>query len=136
MSSEPSEEEQVGRGMHVAALASLPAGAIGSVGLTLYAGLRIGAPRVLLVLFAGWVVFPFGVLAVGYLLSRRRSVLAKLALCRAILSASLGSLALYGIAALGAARPTTAVFVLVAPLSLLVVGFIVAMTVFGGGKGQ
>jgi hypothetical protein len=120
------------RSTEVAVLAALVVGAIGSFVFTVYAGLRIGAPRVLLVLFAGWVVFPFVVLAVSYLLSRRRSVVARLALYRSSLVVSLGSVALYGIAALGPARPTTAVFVVAAPVSLLVVGMLVAAAVLGG----
>lgn len=118
------------RSTEVAVLTGLVVGAIGSFALTLHAGLRIGAPLLLLVLFGGWVVFPFVVLVVSYLLSRRRSPVARLALYRSSLLVSLGSLALYGIAALGPARPKTAVFVLVAPVSLMLVGVLVAAAVF------
>jgi hypothetical protein len=118
------------RSTEVALLAALGVGAAGSLAFTLYAGLRIGAPGVLLVLFAGWVVFPFVVLAGSYWLARRRSDLVRLALFRSSLLVSFGSLMLYGVAAFGPARPKTPVFVLVAPMSLLVAGVLVAAAVF------
>jgi len=135
MSAEVNEGQPAGRAPDLLALTAMAAGAIGSVSLTLYAGLRIGAPGVLLVLFSAWVAFPFALLAVAYLVPRRPA-LTQLALRRSILVAPVGSLGLYGIAALGATRPNTAVFVLVAPVSLFVVGFIVATIVFGPGKRQ
>src|SRR6266487_5519377 len=60
-----------------AAVIALWAGAAGSVGLMLYAGHRVGAPRLLLGLFAMWVVSPFVMLAVGYVMSKRWSVLTR-----------------------------------------------------------
>jgi hypothetical protein len=71
MASEASDGQRAGRFTEAVALTALAAGAAGSVGFTLYAGLRIGSPRLLLVLFAVWVVFPFAFLAVAYLASRR-----------------------------------------------------------------
>jgi len=123
-------EARRARRMAVAAVAALAAGAVASVGFTLYAGLRVGSPRVLLVLFAGWVVFPFLVFTVGYSLSKRGSSFIRLLYCGAVLVAALTSLIVYGAAALGPGRPKTAVFVLVAPLSLLLVGIVVPVMVF------
>ncbi len=124
-----SEARRGGR-VAVAALTALAAGAVGSVGFTLHAGLRVGSPLLLLVLFAGWVVFPFLVFSVGYLLSKRGSGFIRLVYCGAVLAASLASLIVYGAAALGPGRPKTAVFVLVAPMSLLLVGIVVPVMVF------
>ncbi len=132
MSSEASDGRRAGRFTDVVAVTALAAGAVGSVAFTLYAGLRVGSPRVLLVLFAGWVVLPFAILAVSYLVSRRRSVVAQLTLARSILVVSLASLALYAIAAMGSGRPKTAVFVLVAPMSLLLVGLAVPAAILAG----
>jgi hypothetical protein len=121
--------------MTVAALTALAAGVVGSVGFTLYAGLRVGSPRLLLVLFAGWVVFPFLIFSAGYLLSKRGSAFIRLVYGGSVLAASLASLAAYGTAALGSGRPTTAVFVLVAPLSLLLVAVVVPVVVLSRKRG-
>src|SRR5206468_12310400 len=63
--------------LRTAAVIALWAGAAGSVGLMLYAGHRVGAPRLLRGLFAMWVVSPFVMLAVGYVMSKRWSVLTR-----------------------------------------------------------
>jgi hypothetical protein len=105
---------------------ALGAGATGSVGLMLYAGHRVGAPALLRGLFALWVVSPFLVLAAGYLVSRRWSVLTRATLYSVTLVVAVASLAIYGAAALGAPRPKTAVFVLVAPASWLLTAILVA----------
>lgn len=129
MSSEATEVRWAGRSA-IAALTALAAGAVGAVGFTLYAGLRVGTPRLLLFLFAGWVVFPFVVFSVGYVLSTRGSAFIRLVYCGSVLASSTASLVSYGAAALGPARPKTAVFVMVAPLSLLLVGLVVPIAVF------
>ena len=116
------------------ALAALLAGAVGSVGLTLYAGLRVGSPAFLLVLFAGWVVFPFLVFSAGYVLARRGTGFLRRVYSRSVLAASAISLVAYAAAALGPDRPKTPVFVLVAPLSLLLVALLVPAVVFAGRK--
>jgi hypothetical protein len=110
-----------------AAVTALIAGAAGSVGLTFYAGLRVGSPPILLVLFSGWVLAPFAVFAVAYLLAGRWTVLSRQVFCASLPVASVAALMIYGAAAFGAARPRTAVFVVVAPLSVLLVGTAVAM---------
>lgn len=110
------------------------AGALGSVALTLLAGLRIGAPVVLDALFAVWVGFPFVVLAAALRVSRRRAMLVHRLLSRLVLIVSLGSVAVYAVAAIIPARPVVPVFVLVAPVSLLLVGVAVAGTVLFRGR--
>jgi len=105
--------------LRTSALIALTAGAADSVGSTLYAGLRIGAPRLLLVLFALWVVSPFSVLAVGHRISTRWSTSFRAALYVTTVIVALASMAVYGIVAFGTARPKTAVFVMVAPVSWL-----------------
>ena len=129
MSSE-SHAGRAGRRMEVASLTALLAGAAGSVALTLYAALRVGSPPVLLVLFAGWVGLPFAIFSIGHLLSRRRSGFVQRVYGRSLLLASTASVVAYAAAALGPARPKTAVFVLVAPLSLLVLGLVVPIVLF------
>jgi hypothetical protein len=117
-----------------AVLSALVAGAAGSLGLTLYAGLRIGSPPVLLVLFGAWVVFPFVILSVGRLLSRRGSAFAMSVYGGAAAAASGLSVAAYAWAALRPGRPPTAMFVLVAPLSLLLVAVVVPVLIVAGRK--
>src|SRR5437867_7933442 len=90
-------------------LIAIWAGAAGSVGFMLSAGERVGAPRLLVALFAMWVVFPFVVLAFGYVAARRWSVLTRAALYGVTPVVALVSLTIYGAAALGASRPKTAV---------------------------
>ena len=116
--------------LRTAAVIALWAGAAGSVGLMLYAGHRVGAPRLLLGLFAMWVVSPFVMLAVGYMVSRRWSVLTRATLYGVTPVVAVASLVIYGAAAFGAHRPKTAVFVIVAPASWLLVASLVATAAF------
>ncbi len=106
------------------------AGAAGSVGFMLYAGQRVGAPRFLLGLFAMWVVSPFVVLAVGYVVSKRWSVVTRATLYGVMPVVIVASLAIYGAVAFGAPRPKTAVFVMVAPASWLLMAMVVATAAF------
>src|SRR5436309_4919648 len=116
--------------LHTAAVIALWAGAAGSVGLMLYAGHRVGAPRLLLGLFAMWVVSPFVMLAVGYVMSKRWSVLTRATLYGVTPVVAVASLAIYGAAAFGAPRPKTAVFVIVAPASWLLTAILIATAAF------
>jgi hypothetical protein len=93
--------------------------------LTLYAAYRVGAPRLLIALFAMWVVSPFVLLAAGHVLSRRWSLLIQAAVHGVTVLVAAASLTVYGVVALGAARPKTAVFVIVAPASWLLVATVV-----------
>ena len=106
------------------------AGAAGSVGFMLHAGQRVGSPRVLLGLFAMWVVSPFAVLAVGHVVSKRWSVFTRATLHGVMSVVAVASLAIYGAVAFGAPRPKTAVFVIVAPASWLLTAIAVATAAF------
>jgi hypothetical protein len=105
--------------LRTAALVAVGGGAAGSVGFMLYAGQRIGSPRLLLGLFALWVVSPFVVLALGYVVSTRWSDFTRATLYGITLAITVASLVIYAAAALGSSRPKTVVFVIVAPASWL-----------------
>jgi len=62
--------------LHAAALIVVLAGAVGSVGLMLHAGHR-NPSRLLLVLFALWVLSPFIALVLANMVSKRWSVLTR-----------------------------------------------------------
>jgi hypothetical protein len=112
------------------------AGACGSVGLTLLAGHR-NPSRVLLLLFAIWVLTPFLVLGLADVASERWSVLTRATLHSVMLILALGSLALYGKVALGPRRATPAFLFLVVPLgSLLLMTTVVPIAAFVSGKLQ
>ena len=108
------------------AVIALWAGTVGSLGFMLYAGHRVGAPRLLRGLFAMWVVSPFVMLAVGYVVSKRWSVLTRATLYGVTPVVAVASLVIYGAATFGAPRPKTAVFVIVAPTSWLLIAIVVA----------
>ena len=116
--------------LHAAAVIALVTGAIGSVGLTLHAGQRVGSPRLLLGLFAMWVLSPFVFLVVAYVVSKRWSLLTRATLHGVMLVVAVASLALYGDVALGPARPTPAVFVIVPPASWLLMAIVVPTAAF------
>jgi len=116
--------------LRTAAVIALGTGAAGSVGFMLYAGHRVGAPRLLLGLFAVWVVSPFVVLALGYVVSKRWSLLTRATLYGVTPVVTVASLVIYGTVALGALRPKTAVFVIVAPASWLLIATVVATAAF------
>jgi hypothetical protein len=126
---EPMEHRSLGL-LHKAAVTALWVGAVGSVSLLLYAGQRVGAPHFLLGLFAVWVVSPFAVLAVESRVSKRWSVLTQATLHGVTLVVTVLSLAIYGAVALGVQRPKTAVFVIVAPASWLLIAIAVATAAF------
>jgi hypothetical protein len=105
-------------------------GAAGSVGLMLHAGQRIGSPRLLLGLFAIWVLSPFVVLAVVYVVSKRWSVPTRATLYGVMLLVTVASLAVYGDVALGPARPRTAPFVIVPPASWPLIAFALLTAAF------
>ena len=86
--------------LHAAALIAVLAGAVGSVGLMLRAGHR-NPSRLLLVLFALWVLSPFIALVLANMVSKRWSVLTRATLYTVMLAIAVGSLAIYGDVALG-----------------------------------
>lgn len=112
------------------AVVAVAAGAIGSVGLTLYAGQRIGAPRLLQALFAIWVLSPFVLLGVGYRVSSHWSEITRATLYAVTLVVTAGSLIIYGTAALGPSRPRTPPFVMMAPASWLMIAIVIGTAAF------
>ena len=92
----------------------------------LHAGQRVGAPHFLLGLFGMWVASPFMMLTGGYVVSKRWSVLTRVTVYGVTPVITVASLAIYGAVAFGAPRPTTAVFVIVAPVSWLLMAIVVS----------
>lgn len=108
-----------------AALIAVLAGAVGSVGLMLHAG-RHNHSRILLVLFALWVLSPFVTLVWVNVVSKRWPVLTRATLYGVMLILTLSSLTIYRDVALGAPRAKTAsVFVVVPAASWLLIAIVV-----------
>ena len=108
-----------------AAVIAVLAGAAGSLGLMFRAGRRQNS-RILLVLFAIWVLSPFIALVRANVVSKRWSNLTRATLYSVMLVLTLGSLAIYGDVALGPPRAKTAfVFVVVPPVSWLLIAIVV-----------
>jgi hypothetical protein len=113
--------------LHSAGLIAVLVGAVGSIGLMLHAG-RNNPSRLLLVLFALWVLSPFIALVLANMASKRWSVLTRATLYTVMLVLTVGSLAIYGDVALGPPRPKPAfVFVVVPPASWLLIGIVFAI---------
>jgi hypothetical protein len=120
--------------LRAAGLIAILAGAVGSVALTLYTG-RHNPSRLLMVLFALWVLSPFAVLAVASVVSKRWSPLTRATLHIVMLVLALGSLAIYGYVAFGPPREKTAfAFVVVPPASWLLTGIVVAIAALFSGR--
>jgi hypothetical protein len=115
------------RPRRAATLIAALAGGLGSAGLMLYAGQRVHSPRLLLFLFTLWVLAPFLALLLAVVVAQRWSAPARTALHYLTLAIAPASLAIYAVTALGPARPKTAVFVLVAPLSWLLIATVLAI---------
>src|SRR5579863_6005289 len=73
----------------------LRAGAVGSLGLMLYAG-RHRNSRILLLLFAAWVLSPFMAAVLTNVVSQGWPVITRATLSVTMLVITLGSLAIYG----------------------------------------
>lgn len=107
--------------LRTAALFALPAGAVGSIGFMFRAGHR-NPSRVLLILFAIWVLSPFVALVSAAIVSKDWSLLTRTTLFGVILVLTVSSLAIYGYVALGPPRAKTAfAFVVVPPASWLLI---------------
>ena len=120
--------------LHAAALIAVLAGAVGSVGLMLRAGHR-NPSRLLLVLFALWVLSPFIALVLANMVSKRWSVLIRVTLYTVMLVLTVGSLALYGDVALGPPRTKAAfVFVVVPAASWLLIAIVVPIAALISGR--
>ncbi len=121
--------------LRAAALIALLAGAVGSVGLVLHAGLRKDSPRLLLVLFAIWVLSPFVALLFANFVSKGWSVITRATLYSVMLVVALGSLAIYGDVALGPlGAKTVPVFVIVPPASWLFIAVAVPIAALLSGR--
>lgn len=119
--------------LSAAAQIAVATGAVGSIGLMLYAGRS--APRFLVVLFAIWVLSPFIALAVAHAVSKRWPVLTRAALYSVMLVVALGSLIAYGADAFRPPRPQGAfVFVVVAPVSWLLSALVIAVAAWISGR--
>jgi hypothetical protein len=114
------EQPEQWRGVLAAvALGGAVVGAICAVGLTAYAGARVGSPLALRLLFAVWVCSPFAALLTGRAMSESWRPSMRAALHTVTLLIGAGSSLAYLYFALGATRPATAAFVLTAPASWL-----------------
>jgi hypothetical protein len=97
-------------------------GALGAVGLVLWAGRASGQPF-LMVIMSVWVVSPFVLLALGDVVATSRWPLISAAFHRVGPVLAVGSLVVYAAAAFAPrGTRTTPVFVLVPPISWLVIG--------------
>jgi len=96
------------------ALIAVVAGAVTSLGITLYKG-RNNPSALLMILFAGWVLSPFLALLVANVLSQRWSVPTRVTLYILMLIITLGSLLGYG-GAFSSPETKNAFVFLVAPL--------------------
>jgi len=113
--------------LRTTALIALPAGAAGSVGFMLRAGHR-NPSRVLLILFAIWVLSPFVALVFATIVSKDWAVLTRTTLHGVMLILTVSSLAIYGDVALGPPRAKTAfAFVVVPPVSWLLIALTISI---------
>ncbi len=127
-------ESGILRLLRAAALVAVLAGAVGSVGLTLYAGRRNDS-RILMVLFALWVLSPFVAVVSASIASKRWLALTRATLYSATLVVTLSSLVIYGVVALGPPRGKTAfVFVVVPPASWLLTAIAVTIVALISGR--
>jgi hypothetical protein len=100
----------------------------------LHAGHR-NPSRLLLVLFALWVLSPFIALVLANMVSKRWSVLTRATLYTVMLVLTVGSLAIYGDVALGPPRTKAAfVFVVVPPASWLLIAIVVPIAALISGR--
>jgi hypothetical protein len=120
--------------LRAAALIAVLGGAVGSVGLMLYAGRRNNS-RILLVLFALWVLSPYMALVWANMFSKSWSVITRATLYSVMLVLALGSLAIYAYVALGPPRPKAAfAFVVVPPASWLPIAIVVPIAALISGR--
>jgi hypothetical protein len=112
------------------------AGAVGSAGLTVYAGRR-NSSLLLITLFLGWVLSPFIGLAGVYARSRSWASFTGSAFYWLMLVVAVASPLIYGIVALGPRRAQPAFVFLVVPLvSWVIIGIAFAIiTQRSGGRG-
>jgi len=120
--------------LRVAALIVAVTGAIGSLGFMLRVGERNNS-RLLILLFAIWVLSPFVALVLAYTVSKRWAVLTRATLYSLMLVIALVSLTLYGDVALGPPRPQPAFRFLVIPgASWLLILILIPIAAFLSSK--
>lgn len=113
--------------LRTAALAVVLAGGVGSVGLMLHAGRR-NSSRLLLFLFALWVLSPFVAMVWANVVSKPWPVPARRAIYSLMLALTLVSLAIYADVALGPPRAKSAfVFVVIPPASWALLAILIAV---------
>ena len=107
-------------------LTAVVAGALGSELFMFHVG-RHNKSRLLMAMFALWVLSPFAVLMLTELVSKRWSTLTRSMLYTVMLVLTFGSLAAYGFVALGPPRAQPAfVFIVFPPVSWLLIATVVA----------
>jgi uncharacterized membrane protein len=112
--------------LRTAARFALVAGAVGSVALTVRAGLS--TPRLLLVLFVLWVLSPFVALAWASDRATRWAVPTRVALYIVTILVALGSLALYGgLVQRPAGSSNAFLFVAVPPVAWVLIAIVVSI---------
>lgn len=104
--------------LRTAAVTAMLAGAGGSLGLMLYAG-RHQNSRILLLLFAVWVLSPFVAAVMADAVSKRLPILARATMNVVMLVLTLGSLAIYWLVAFGHIKAKIGFIFLVVPLTSL-----------------
>ena len=120
--------------LRAAALIAAVTGAAGSVGLMLWVGHR-NPSRILLVLFAIWVLSPFMALLLANMVSKRWSVITRVTLHCVMLVLTLGSLAIYGYVVLRPTGSKPAFVFLVVPLgSWLLIAIVVSIGALISGR--
>jgi len=120
--------------LRAAALVALVVGAMGSLGFMFRAGQH--TPRLLLILFTIWVLFPFVILFWMNTISKRWSVLTRVTLYCVMLIVALGSLAMYGqwINVRPAGSANAFLWVIVPPASLVFIMIIVGIAALVSGR--
>ena len=120
--------------LRTSALIGALLGAVGSVGFVLWAGRRNDS-RMLLVLFAVWVLTPFLALLAANLVSRRWSVVSRAALHGVILVCALATLAIYGVFVLGPSNAKSVfAFIVLPPATWLLIAVVVPLAALVAGR--
>ena len=110
---------------------------VAGAGVSVFSMLRVGhrAPRLLLVLFAIWVLAPFTALAWANIRSKRWSVVTRATLHTVTLVLTFSSLIIYGDAVLRPAKSTPAFVFMVVPLgSWLLMTIVVPIAALISGR--
>ncbi len=117
------------RPLRAAAMILVVAGAAASLALTLQTG-RHNNSRLLLTLFAVWVLSPFIALLLAGAASKRWPVPRRATLYGVMLAIAVGSVAVYGVVALGPPRAKPAFVFLVVPLASWLVMVVASVSAF------